>query len=98
MDAAPDFTNIIRLFAALLFVLGLMGALALAMKKLGLSGHVPNTKGQKRLRVIEAIPLDARRRLVLLERDTVQHLVILGTNSEIVIETGIKPLEKNNDD
>ena len=47
--------------------------------------------GKRRLKVVEALPLDARRRLVLLQRDNKQHLVILGPNGETVIETDIKP-------
>lgn len=96
MDTVSDIPSILKLFAALALVLGLMGGLALVMKKLGLSGHVAAASGKKRLSVIEAIPLDARRRLVLLQRDNVQHLVILSANSETLIETNIKPLD--NDD
>lgn len=96
MDAASDIPSLLKLFAALALVLGLMGGLALIMKKLGLSANAATTKGKKRLRIIEAIPLDARRRLVLLQRDDVQHLVILGATTETLIETDIKPLEDTN--
>ena len=41
------------------------------------------------LRIVEVLPLDTRRKAVLLARDNVQHLVILGANGEIVVETGI---------
>ena len=82
--------QIIKLIAALLFVLGLMGGLALALRRLGLSGALPVSPQKKRLRLIEALPLDGRRRLVLIERDEVQHLVILGANGETVVETGIR--------
>jgi flagellar protein FliO/FliZ len=95
MDAASDIPILLKLFAALALVLGLMGGLALIMKKLGLSANTATTKGKKRLRIIEAIPLDARRRLVLLQRDDVQHLVILGATTETLIETDIKPLESD---
>ena len=43
-----------------------------------------------RLRIVETLPLSAQHRAVLIERDTVQHLVILGPNGETVVETGIK--------
>ena len=87
-DALP---NLVKLLAALFFVLGLMGGLALVLKKLGLSGVVEATKGNKRLKIVESLPLDARRRAVLIQRDDVQHLVIIGQNAETVIETGIEP-------
>lgn len=85
MDAA----DYIRFFAALLFVLGLMGGLAYVLKRLGLQGKVLST-GDKRLKLLEILPLDARRRLVLIQRDDAQHLVILGTSGETVVETNIQ--------
>jgi hypothetical protein len=42
-----------------------------------------------RLAVIDATPVDTRRRLVLLRRDNVEHLIMIGGPSDIVIETGI---------
>ena len=44
----------------------------------------------KRIGESEALPLDARRRLILLRRDDREHLVILGTNGETVVEQGIE--------
>ncbi|MCC6598349.1 MAG: flagellar biosynthetic protein FliO [Alphaproteobacteria bacterium] len=94
MDNFTDLPSYLKLLASLTLVLGLMGGLALLLKKLGLAGQVASASGQqKRLKVIEAVALDARRRLVLLQRDDVQHLVILGAESETVIETAIKPLD-----
>lgn len=85
-----------RAVAALAFVIGLMGGLAFLLKKFGLNGVAASSPGDKRLKLIESIPLDARRRLALIQRDDNQHLVILGVNSETVIETNIKA-PKNND-
>lgn len=80
----------IRFVAALAFVLGLMGGLALILKRINLGnmGMTANTK--RRLKIIEILPLDARRKAVLLSRDNVEHLVILGGNGETVVETNIK--------
>ena len=89
MDELPQ---VLRLIAALAFVLALMGGLALILKKLGLARTPVVSSKQRRLKVIEALPLDARRRLVLLQRDDKQHLVILGASSETVIETNIEPV------
>ena len=86
-----DLPQILRLVFALAFVLALMGGLALLLKRLGLSGTLPSVATDKRrLKIIEALPLDARRRLVLLQRDNSQHLVILGPNGETIVETGIE--------
>ncbi len=81
-----------RTLAALVFVLALMGGLAFVLRKLGLSGPAVNIQGKRRLKVIESLPLDARRRLVLLQCDDEQHLVILGPSGETVVKNGITPL------
>jgi flagellar protein FliO/FliZ len=93
VDTWREVPELLRVFFALMFVLGLMGALALIVKKLGLTGAIEqhNRGKQKRLKIAEVLPLDGRRRWVLLQRDDVQHLVILGGNEETVIETGIQP-------
>jgi flagellar biogenesis protein FliO len=41
-----DLFSIGRMLAALVFVLALMGGLALVLKRLGLSGPVVNTRGR----------------------------------------------------
>ena len=84
-----DIDAYLRFMAALLFVLALMGGLWLVLKKLGLAGPVVQTPGKRRLKVIESLSIDARRRLVLLQRDDRQHLVILGPTGETVLETQI---------
>lgn len=81
--------DIITFLAALLFVLALMGGLALLMKKLGIAGPAMVMPAKRRLKVIENMPLDARRRVVLIERDNQQHLILLGQNNDIVIEQNI---------
>ncbi len=80
-----------KVIIALLFVLGLIGLLATAVRRWGLG--VPQTgrkhRADKRLGLVEVMPLDAKRRLVLVRRDEVEHLLILGATSEVVVETGI---------
>ncbi|MBP1851000.1 flagellar biosynthetic protein FliO [Rhizobium halophytocola] len=44
---------------------------------------------QPRLQVLDAAAIDARRRLVLVRRDNVEHLVMIGGPTDIVIESGI---------
>jgi len=78
---------------ALLFVLGLIGLMAAAARRWGLGlPQAQVRRGQdKRLGLVEVAALDAKRRLVLIKRDDVEHLVILGHDGETVVETGIKP-------
>jgi flagellar protein FliO/FliZ len=84
-----DLSTILRLVFALTFVLALMGLLNLFLRRVRDRQGLPGVR-KRRLAVIESLPLDARRKLVLVKRDGVEHLVILGTNGETVIEQGIE--------
>jgi hypothetical protein len=42
-----------------------------------------------RLAVVDSVPLDARRRLMLVRRDAVEHLILIGGPSDVVIEPAI---------
>ncbi len=98
MDAvSPELPQFLRLIIALCVVLLLMGGLAFILKKLGFSTN-PTVKNsdKRRLKVVESIPLDARRRLVILQCDNTEHLVILGPNSEIVVAEDIPPVDGSN--
>jgi hypothetical protein len=46
-------------------------------------------KAPKRLDIVEQAVVDAKRRLVLVRRDDVEHLVMIGGPTDIVIESGI---------
>ncbi|MCB1530656.1 MAG: FliO/MopB family protein [Rhodospirillales bacterium] len=85
-----EITELAKFAASLLFVLALMGGLAFIIRRFGLgqAGRFISTE-KKQLRIIETLPLDARRKLVLLERGPNRHLVILGPSGETVIETNI---------
>ena len=72
---------------ALVFVLALLGLFYLVMRRLGIGGTLPRTRGERRLRVVEVLPVDAKRRLVLLRRDGREHLVLLGPESDLLIES-----------
>lgn len=88
MDIA--FTDYLRFLFALLFVLGLIGGLALVGKRFGFGHRGPTVRGQaKRLAIVETMALDPKRRLVLVRRDGAEHLILLGTSGELVVESGI---------
>ena len=85
----------IKFVAALVFVLGLMGGFALVLKRIGLGNVGVTPSDKRRLKIVEILPLDARRKALILRRDGVEHLVILGPSGETVVETNInKPEEK----
>lgn len=56
-----------------------------------LGGWLFRPRPEPRLGVIEQAAVDARRRLVLIRRDGVEHLIMTGGPVDVVIETGIQP-------
>jgi flagellar protein FliO/FliZ len=77
-----------RFLLALIFVVALILAVAWLARRFGLGGRFVTAGGARRLAILEVLPLDGKRRLVLLKRDGVEHLVLLGQQSDLVIERG----------
>jgi flagellar protein FliO/FliZ len=62
------------------------------LKRFGLMGGLQGAIGRKRrLGILESAALDGRHRVVLVRRDDVEHLLLVGPNTSQVIETGIEP-------
>lgn len=85
-----DYQDYLKFLAALVLVLSLMGGLAFILKRFGFGQGGIISPNKKRLKIIEILPLDARRKAVILERDDTQHLVLLGPSGETVVEINIK--------
>jgi len=95
-----DLDQIMRGLLALVFVLGLIGGITLLAKRFGFTPRATLPKrsrrsigGQKansgrRLAIVEVLPVDAKRRLVLIRRDDKEHLIMLGADRELLIESG----------
>lgn len=81
----------IRFILALAFVLGLIGICYWLVRRYALErwGLAMNVGKAPRLRIVESRVLDGRRRLVLVRRDDVEHLMVIGGESDMVVETGI---------
>ena len=83
-------TTYLQFAASLAFVLALIGVAAVLARRLGFGqGGARGGSGTRRLGIVEVLPLDGRRRLVLLRRDETEHLVILSASGEQLIEAGI---------
>ena len=82
-----DFDLYLRFALALILVLGLIALLAWLLRRFGMG--VKMTKG-RRLGVTEVQMLGPRHRLMLIRRDEMEHLVIVGPASETVVESGIR--------
>jgi flagellar protein FliO/FliZ len=80
----------VRFFLAFLIVLGLIGAAAWAVRRFGSARLGGVVRGrQPRLAVIEYATVDARRRLLLVRRDNIEHLVMIGGPTDVVVESNI---------
>jgi flagellar protein FliO/FliZ len=77
-----------RFLLALIFVVALILVVAWLARRFGLGGRFVASGASRRLAILEVLPLDGKRRLVLLKRDGVEHLVLLGQQSDLVIERG----------
>ncbi len=83
-------TNYVRFILALGLVLGLIALSAWMARRFRL-GFIPGAaNGSARLQVVESLALDARRHLVIIRRDDQEHLLLIGPETEHLIETGIK--------
>jgi flagellar biogenesis protein FliO len=81
-----------RAIVALILVLALIALTVWLMRRFGDTRGVTASGGrgrQQRLAVLDSASVDARRRLVLIRRDNVEHLILIGGPTDVVIEPGI---------
>jgi len=82
---------IVRFVVAFVIVLALIGLTFWLIRRFGTArvGAAAQRGRQPRLAVIDAAPVDGRRRLVLVRRDNVEHLLMIGGPSDFVVEQNI---------
>jgi len=79
-----------RFFIAFLVVLALIGLTAWLVRRFGANRLGGAARGrQPRLAVIDAAAIDGRRRLVLIRRDNIEHLLMIGGPTDVVVEPNI---------
>jgi hypothetical protein len=81
----------VKFVLAFVVVLALIVAATWLIRRFGAArlGATSARGRQPRLAVIDAASVDARRRLVLIRRDNVEHLVLIGGPTDIVVEQNI---------
>ncbi|MFO1109872.1 MAG: flagellar biosynthetic protein FliO [Bradyrhizobium sp.] len=84
-------SSTITFFFAFIAVLALIGAAAWLVRRFANNRLGANTgRGRMpRLAVIDAAAVDGRRRLVLVRRDNIEHLIMIGGPADVVVETNI---------
>lgn len=84
-----DTVMYVRGAAALALVLGLILGMLWLMRRFNLGGMGGRAPARRRLSVVESLVLDNRHRLVLISREGRQHLLLLGTTADLVVESNI---------
>ncbi|RAU20180.1 hypothetical protein CU669_19805 [Paramagnetospirillum kuznetsovii] len=85
-----DASTYLRFLVSLTLVLGAIFFVAWAVRRWGGGLVLPRpargASGARRLALVDALPLDGKRRLVLVRRDDREHLLLLGAEGDLVIE------------
>jgi flagellar protein FliO/FliZ len=79
---------VILLCLALLIVLGLIGAVAWAAPLFG--SRRLGRAGSPRLSVTDSASVDRHRRFILIRRDNVEHLLMIGGPTDVIVESNIQ--------
>ena len=89
-----DFTQVALAFGGLLLLLALFyyGARVLS----GATSRGTKWRPGQRIGVVDSMPVDGTRRLVLVRRDDTEHLLLVGTHGDLVIESNI-PMPRHDD-
>src|SRR6266540_5421614 len=91
MFESLDVSMPVRVLGAIIILVALLGAFFWVVRWFGAErlGTATARGRQPRLAVIDAAAVDGRRRLVLIRRDNVEHLLMIGGPSDLVIEPNI---------
>lgn len=91
-DALPEGYGaaILWVLFALLVLVAVLGVIRLIRGFPGGTFVAGGRNRRTRLSVMDATPVDARRRLVLVRRDDVEHLILIGGPTDVVVERDIR--------
>jgi hypothetical protein len=90
LQILPDMPMAAKFVVAFVIVLVLIGLTAWLVRRFGANRLGSSARGrQPRLAIIDAASVDGRRRLVLIRRDNVEHLMMIGGPNDLIIEPNI---------
>ena len=80
-----------KFLIAFAIVLILIGTAAYLLRRFGTGtlAAVTQRNRQPRLAVVDATPIDSRRKLVIVRRDNVEHLLLIGGPTDVLVEPNI---------
>jgi hypothetical protein len=87
--AGPGYAGAVMWTLVALVALGVIMLLVRIVRKVSSGSYNSSGNYRARLAVMDAAEVDAQRRLVLVRRDEVEHLIMIGGPSDIVIEQNI---------
>jgi flagellar biogenesis protein FliO len=80
----------VNFIIAFVFVMLLIGAAAWLVRRFGGAQTDAAARGrQPRLAVVDSAAVDGRRKLVIIRRDNVEHLLMIGGPTDVVVETNL---------
>lgn len=82
-------TGVLVLVLSAAFAAAAIVAVAFIVRQTSRRPGLFAAKSPKRIDIVEQAVVDAKRKLVLVRRDDVEHLVMTGGPTDIVIESGI---------
>ena len=82
-----DLSVYVRFIVALAFVLSLIGLIYWCLRRFGLNRLMGDNSTGNRLEIIETKRINTKFQLVLVQRDAVAHLILLGQDTGVLIET-----------
>jgi hypothetical protein len=89
--AGPDFARAIFWTVGALFVLVIVLVIVKLIRSMTFGTFVAGGRNRKtRLAVMDATAVDSHRRLVLIRRDDIEHLLLIGGPTDVVVERDIR--------
>ena len=82
-----DLSVYVRFIVALAFVLSLIGLIYWCLRRFGLKRLMGDNSNGIRLKIIETKRINTKFQLVLVKRDATAHLILLGQDTGVLIET-----------
>lgn len=89
--AGPDYAPALLWTAIALVALFVVLLIVRLIRNMSYGTFVAGGRNRKtRLAVMDATPIDSHRRLVLVRRDDVEHLILIGGSADVVVERDIR--------